>query len=153
MREFKVQHTSFTIEINGQNYKLNHVDSFSETDSFAKHLTRGMNNTFSSPGISYGEGFSTPKVLSLVVLHLNVEFVNLLHKCWEDETRISLKIVDEQDGSTVTYDYCILQQDPYQRGITEGRDALTVALILESFARSSKMKEIQVQDKDDTANY
>nr|DAS78836.1 MAG TPA: hypothetical protein [Caudoviricetes sp.] len=117
---------------NGTTYYFDDIDSSVVSPQEAKHLTRGANST-NKVGLVYKEGSKTPWTITANVMNLSKEVMEILNKCYDEETRIDFFCVDSNTGENKMAYNSLVTKWVSQETISDGEDTYNVALALESF--------------------
>ena len=118
--------------INGTDYQFDDFDSVSFTYSRKKHLMRGANGT-NKYGIDTEEGIKTSDKAVVTIVDCSTEVYDLLKKCFNDNTRITLYFIDSDNLGKVTFNNAKISDMPRQTSIGEEDSTLSFQLAVESF--------------------
>ena len=136
---FKLSDLDFGFKYNGVAYDFEHCDGMTIEDPRSSHLTRGM-NAKNKVGIVIDEALSDPDIITIPILNVPAEIVNLLNSIHVNKERITAYCVDRKTGDSRFINSALISKKVRQLVISEGRDDLNIELTLESFDVDDKLK-------------
>lgn len=137
---FRLSNCDFGFKYNGQSYDFEHCDGMTIEDPRASHLTRGMNGK-NKIGIQIDEGLSEPDTITIPIMNVPADVINLLNGIHTRKERITAYCVDRKTGDSRFINNAIISKKVRQLVISEGRDDLNIELTLESFDIDDKLKQ------------
>lgn len=114
----KIYNADFGFMYNGVRYDFDHVDSVTIENPRRTRKTRGA-NARDKRGLTYVEGNKEPIILTITVLGLGAEMLDLLTAIHAAKDEVTLFIVDRDNGSSQNANYATLSQEPLQLNIDE----------------------------------
>ena len=139
MAIFKLYDCDVGIKVDGVSYEFDHVAQVVVEDPERNRLTRG-NNAKNKDGLVYKDGLKDPKRWTMPVMALNVDMVELLKGCFENQTRLEVFAISRKDGSSKMAKKAILSNQPQQLTLDDTAESMQVSLEFESFDLSEVHK-------------
>ena len=120
------------LQIDGQNYYFDDINSVSVEDPLRKHLTRGANSQ-NKTGLAYQEGSRQPCVVTFNAVGVSAELASLITSCFKNERRVSGFAIDDMSGENYTFRKALVTRAANQANVSDGEDTYDMAIELESF--------------------
>jgi hypothetical protein len=129
---FKIYEMDFGVTISGLNYAFEHVQSVQTEDPERTKLVRGA-NAGNKTGLVYKEGIKDPKTITVTIIGMSADLLQLLRDVYEAKSRLDFYGVMRSDGSSKIAKNAILSQEPKQLSLDDSPESMNVALVFESY--------------------
>lgn len=129
---FKLYNCDIGVDVDGTRYNFDHVQEVQIEDNERNRLTRGANAS-NKIGLVYKDGLKDPKRITIPIMNMSVALKALLDQIYNDQTRVTLFIIDRDNGGSKMGKNAVLSNLPQQLQLDETAEAMNVSLEFETF--------------------